>query len=327
MRSWQVVVASSAASAAIVAAASLYGAAEVTRSRRCAHRDDPDAWGLPCREIEYAAPDGLRLRAWLARSDHGRAAVIVAHGHGGNRHTTLAYASFLYPEFTLLLPDLRAHGDSAGGLTSVGYRERLDLIGAARFLRALGYGPIGVLGISMGGATAILAAADSPDIDAVVSDSSFACLRFAVREAARLRGYPGPITRPLANLSCLIAALRLRHRPRAADPVLAVGALAPRPILLIHGEADRLILVEDAHALYRAAGEPKELWLLPEVGHARGLEAAPETYRQRVLGFFRRWLGTAALSRPSGARPLQAGSADVGQPAAEASPNQMDQVA
>ena len=109
--------------------------------------------------------------------------------------------------------------------------------------------------------------------------------------------------------------------------MLAVGALAPRPILLIHAEAERLILVEDAHALYRAAGEPKELWLLPDVAHARALEVAPESYRQRVLGFFRRWLMEPAPSTRSGARPLQAGPANVGQPAAEAGPNQMDQVA
>jgi pimeloyl-ACP methyl ester carboxylesterase len=328
MRSWQVLLGSTAASAAIVAAAGLYGAAEVTRSRRSSHRDDPDAWGLPCREIEYSAPDGMRLKAWLAPTAESRAAIIVVHGHGGNRHTTLAHSALLYPEFTVLMPDLRAHGDSAGDLTSIGYRERLDLIGAARYLRALGYGPVGVLGVSMGGATAILAAAECPEIDAVVSDSSFACLRFAVREAARLRGYPGPITRPWANLSCLVAALRLRHHPQAADPVLAVAAIAPRPLLLIHGEADELILVEAAHALHRAAGEPKELWLLPHVAHARALESAPEAYRERVQDFFRRSLLAAGPTRvESGSGALQARALDVGQPAAQASPNQMDQVA
>src|SRR5205823_8740962 len=108
-------------------------------------------------------------------------AVVVVHGHGGNRHTSLAYASCLYPDLTLLLPDLRGHGDSEGRHTSVGYYERYDVIGAATYLRSLGYGPIGVLGISMGGATAILAAAESDAIDAVAADSSFAALRHAVR--------------------------------------------------------------------------------------------------------------------------------------------------
>ena len=300
MRPWQLLLGGTAASAAVVAAASLYGASQVIRPRRCDHRDDPDAWDLPCREVAFTAPDGVRIKAWLAVSDVSRAAVVVAHGHGGNRHTTLAYASFLFPRYSVLLPDLRGHGESDGDLTSVGYHERLDLIGAARFLRDLGYGPVGVLGISMGAATAILAAADSPDISAVVADSSFACLRYAVREGARRRGYPRPITGSLAYLSCLTAALRLGHPLRAADPIQAVSAIAPRPLLLIHGQSDDLILVEDAQALYAAAREPKELWVLPNVAHARALEAAPDDYRDRVLGFLGR---TLAEDAPPGGAP------------------------
>src|SRR5205823_13428472 len=122
-------------------------------------------------------------------------------------------------------------------------------------------------------------------ISAVVSDSSFAALRHAVREGARLRGYPGPITRPLAYLSCLTAAWRLRYPMRAGDPLGAVAAIAPRPILFIHGESDAFILVDNAEALYAAAGEPKQLWLLPGVQHARALEVDAETYRDRVMGF------------------------------------------
>ena len=270
---------------------SLYGASQVTRPRRSDHRDDPAGWGLPCEEVELRAADGVRLRAWLARAS-GPAAVVVLHGFGGNRHTSLVQSSFLYPEFTLLLLDLRGHGESDGRDTSVGYHERLDAIAAAEYLRAVGYRPIGVFGVSMGGATAILAAADSPAIDAVVADSPFAMLRHAVREGARRRGYPARVSGPLAYLSCRTAAWRLGHRFGAGDPVACVAAIAPRPLLLIHGEADTLIRVDNAHALYAAAGEPKELWLLPEIEHARAIEADGEAYRERVSDFFRRWLRT-----------------------------------
>jgi fermentation-respiration switch protein FrsA (DUF1100 family) len=219
--------------------------------------------------------------------------VIVLHGFGGNRHTALAHSSFLYPEFSLLLLDLRGHGESDGRVTSVGYYERLDVIGAAQYLQDLGYRSIGVLGVSMGGATAILAAAECPAIDAVVADSSFAELRHAVREGARRRGYPATLSGPLAYLSCRTAALRLRHRYGAGDPVACVAAIAPRPLLLIHGEGDTFIRVDNAHALYAAAGEPKELWLLPDIEHAGAMESDCEAYRQRVDAFFRRWLATS----------------------------------
>ena len=274
---------------AIVVGFALYGSTQMISPRRSDHRDDPAGWGLPCEEVELRASDGVRLNAWLARGT-GQAAIVVLHGFGGNRHGSLSFASFLYPEFTLLLLDHRGHGESDGRHTSIGFHERLDAIGAAAYLRSLGYGPIGVFGMSMGGATAILAAAESPLIDAVVADSSFATLRAAVREAARRRGYPRPVTGALAYLSCRTAAWRLRHRLGAGDPLACVAAIAPRPILLIHGEADDLIRVDHAHALHAAAGDPKELWLLPNIEHAGAMEADCETYKQRVASFFRDWL-------------------------------------
>jgi uncharacterized protein len=277
---------STAIATSLVAGLTIYGASQVTSPPRSEHRDDPCSWGLPCETIEFAAADGVRLSGWLARAPADRAAVIVAHGHGANRHTSLAYASFLFPEHSVLLPDFRAHGDSSGQLSSVGYHERQDLIGAARYLRALGYQRIGVLGISMGAAAALLAAAESPEIDAVVADSSFSVLRHAVREGARLRGYPSSIVRPLAYLSCRTAAIWLRYPMRSGDPINAVKRIAPRPLLLIHGDADTFILPEEARALHAAAGDPRELWLLPGVGHARALEAVGVTYRDRVMEFF-----------------------------------------
>lgn len=325
MRLLTCVLGSAATTVGVVAAASLYGASQVIRPRRCEHRDDPASWGLACEDLSLDTPDGVRLSAWLARATSSRAAIIIAHGHGGNRHTTLAYASFLYPDFTVLMPDLRAHGESEGRLTSVGYHERLDLVASARHLRELGYGPIGVLGISMGGATAIQAAAETDEIDAVVSDSSFAALRYAVREAARLRGYPPAVVSPLAYLSCLTAAWRLRHPMTAADPLGAVRAIAPRPLLLIHGQADDLIRVDNARALYEAAGEPKELWELPAVTHARAIEAHPLCYRDRVLGFFRQHLGGGRIG--SGPRTLEARSLQIGQPTADAGAGEVDEVA
>jgi uncharacterized protein len=291
VRTRNALIAGAAAGAAALAGLSLYGAYQVISPRRSGHRDDPAVWGLACEEVCFQAADGIRLAAWLARAPESRAAVIVIHGHGGNRHTSLAFAGHLYPAFTLLLPDLRGHGDSAGRHTSAGYLERLDVAGAADYLRGLGYERVGVLGISMGAATAILAAAASKSIDAVIADSSFARLRHAVREGARIRGYPGPITRPLAYLCCQTAALRLRYPMRAGDPLVAIGAIAPRPLLLIHGEEDDLIRVDNARALYSAAGEPKELWVLPGVGHGQAIEAEPEGYRKRTLEFFRRSLG------------------------------------
>ena len=252
-----------------------YGHRQITHAHRNDFRDDPARWGMgAAEEIDLTARDGIRIHSWLFRSPSAKASVIVLHGHGGNKHTCLPLARMLYPAFNILLLDHRGHGDSAGLRTTIGYEERLDVHGAVDVLEARGLGPVGIFGMSMGGATAILAAAEDPRIAVVVADSPYARLRWAVRQSAVLRGYPRPLTRTIAFLVCLSTALHLRYRMQAFDPVEVIGRIAPRPILLIHGVEDEIIPVASAHALYERAGEPKELWLLDGLKHCKAVEEA-----------------------------------------------------
>lgn len=271
-----------------LAALGLYGSTQLVRPPRCTYWDRPANWGLPWEEVAFPSADGLRLRGWLIPQERSRAAVIVLHGHGGNKDSSLPPAAFLHPSFTVLCYDARGHGESEGDRTSLGYQERLDVQGAVAFLRGRGYGPIGALGLSMGAATAIIAAAHQPEIAAVVADCPFATLRSPLGAAIRQRGYPlAPV---LATLVQCAAALRLGCRPGDLDPVRFVGRIAPRPLLLIHGADDDLIPVHNAYALYAAAGEPKELWIVPGARHAECYPAGGVAYHERVRRFFVRAL-------------------------------------
>jgi uncharacterized protein len=152
----------------------------------------------------------------------------------------------------------------------------------------------------MGGATAILAAAEDPRIAAIVADSPYARLRWAVQQSAVLRGYPALLTPAIAYLGCLTTSLHLRYRMRAFDPVEVVDQIAPRPLLLMHGTEDEIVPVASAHALFARAGEPKELWLIEGLKHCRALEEANEQFKARVVGFFDRWLAAADHGAPTG---------------------------
>jgi hypothetical protein len=66
----------------------------------------------------------------------------------------------------------------------------------------------------------------------------------------------------------------------------AVGKLAPRPLLMIHGGADAYIKPEMAESLFKKARHPKEYWLVDGAKHNQALQVAGEEYRQRVLKFF-----------------------------------------
>ncbi|HJX38406.1 MAG TPA: alpha/beta hydrolase, partial [Anaerolineae bacterium] len=79
-----------------------------------------------------------------------------------------------------------------------------------------------------------------------------------------------------------------------SDPLRWVDKIAPRALFLIHGEEDPYVSVEDVRRLYQRAGEPKELWIAPGAGHRRVDQVYPDEYRERVLGFFDRYLAKSA---------------------------------
>jgi uncharacterized protein len=288
--------------ASFVAAVAEYGHRQITRSHRTDFRDDPERWGLSAaRELDLVCRDGMRVHGWLFRSPEAAGTVIVLHGHGGNKHTVLPIAQMLYPRYHVLLMDHRGHGDSQGGRTTIGFEERLDVHAAVDYLIEEGMGPVGIYGMSMGGATAILAAAEDPRIVAIVADSPYGRLRWAVGQVARLRGYPPGIAKVVAWIGCFATALHLRERMRSFDPLEVVGQLAPRPLLLTHGTEDDIIPVSSAYALYERAGEPKELWLQEGLKHCQSLDECYDEFRERIVSFYDRWLAAAEHGTPSSA--------------------------
>jgi pimeloyl-ACP methyl ester carboxylesterase len=293
--------------AGFVALLGEYGHRQITLSRRSDFRDDPLRLGLTtAEEVELTAEDGIRLKSWLFGSPTATSSVIALHGHGSNRHQLLPVARMLYPAFHVLLLDHRGHGESGGLHTTIGYEERLDVPPAVDVLLERGLGPVGIYGMSMGGAIAIQAAAEDPRIAAVLVDSPFARLRWAVQQSANLRGWPRQITPFLAYVGCMTTALHLHYRMHAFDPVEVVDRIAPRPLLIVHGTEDDVVPVASAHALYGRAAEPKELWLLDGLKHCKALDECYDAFQARARDFFDRGLNRPQVGRPA---PAPAGAA------------------
>jgi len=269
----------------------IYGARELLRRRPPDVQASPADYGLPYEEVSFPSRDGLILKGWFIPAPQPKGTVIFCHGHQGSMDPDLRYVpAFHQRGYNVLMFDFRGHGRSQGQYVSMGYFERLDLLGAVDYLRSRGIEKVGVLGFSMGGAVAISAAPQSEAIRAVVSDGGFARLEPTIAAGARERGLPTPLAYLMAKMTLLMADLFLRARLEKADPLRWVGKLAPRALLIIHGGLDPYVSVAEVQALYRAAGEPKELWLVPEAGHRAVDEARPDEYLERILGFFDRWL-------------------------------------
>lgn len=133
-----------------------------------------------------------------------------------------------------------------------------------------------------------MSAAETPDIKAVVADSPFETADRAVEEGfTRVTGLP---RFPFAPITLQFIEWRLGLSPGDVAPVDHVAAISPRPLLIIHGAADTEVSPDNSKALFAAAGEPKELKLLPGIEHARGMRDLPTQYSELILGFFDRYL-------------------------------------
>lgn len=251
----------------------------------------PSDYGLPYERVSFASYDGTILRGWLVPAIHPRATVIFCHGRAGSKAPDLIYVpQFRQHGFNVLLFDFRAHGESDGDKSSVVYYERRDLLAAIAYLQNRGIKEVGLMGFSMGAAVAIATAPLSEAVRAVIADSGFAELHTILVTYLQQSGILRPLASSLTTLIIGAASLRLRCDLTDADPIRWVGRIAPRPLLLIHGEQDQGIPVSDAYRLYKAAGDPKELWVAPMAEHRCADKVCPEEYMTKVLSFFASWL-------------------------------------
>lgn len=276
----------------VVALAVWYASDQIIRRRRPDKTANPAEYGLKYEDVTFTTEDGIPLRGWWIPAQDAARAVIFLHGHAGSMDPDLKYVPWFHERgIPVLMFDFRGHGRSGGKHVSMGYFERRDLLAAEKFLLERGYDRIGVLGFSMGGAVAISGAPLAQNIRGVVADGSFVWLRDAIYEGMRERGIPGSVAKPLAYLALKAAGWRLGADLEDADPGLWAGKIAPRALLLIHGNQDPYTSTEEVRAMYAAAGDPKELWIVPEAGHRNVDEVEPEAYKQKVLDFFERYLG------------------------------------
>ena len=248
----------------------------------------PGDIGLAYEDVRFTTDDGVTLAGWLIPAGREtRAAVIVMHGFSGHRLPELAaFVPWLHERYHVLQFDFRGHGGSGPAAVTLGSHERRDVAAAVRFLESRGLGPIGLFGISMGAATAIVSAPDLP-VAAVVADAAYAELHHPVGNRMGELGYPWSTL----GARLIVTAVSLRTRTRLADPIRKVARIAPRGLLVIVPQEDRLIDARQGERLFEAAREPKELYVVPGAGHAEAYAVAPEAYRSRVLDFLERHLG------------------------------------
>ncbi len=225
--------------------------------------------------------------------------MILLHGMDGTDTSSfLPRARFLYEAgYTSLSEDMRAHGFSGGQRIGLAFEEPRDASAAIDWVLSqadLGDRPLALFGISMGGAVAIRTAAERPEVDAVISSCAFASIDRMIAQGMRLMGSPEWMITVFGPYSQLGMRTLYGVWPAQASPLRDIPAVSPRPVLIMHGDADSQIPVANAYALAEAGGENVELWIVEGAEHfifkVNGDAPEDAFYREKVLAFLERAL-------------------------------------
>ena len=237
--------------------------------------------------VRFKTRDGVTLagRFFPGKS---RSTIILSHGYGDSQDQMLLWADFLHAAgFSVFTYDMRSRGESGGDAVTLGAREQFDLISVVDYLVTrpdVEPKKIGALGVSLGGSVTILAAAQDARIAALVDDSGFSDAANVV--STSFRTFLHIPAFPFAPVTIRFAQWRMGANMNEVRPVAHIGAISPRPLLIIHGLDDTAVPPDNSTRNYAAAGEPKEIWWVPGAKHVRAFDLEPGEYKQRVTQFF-----------------------------------------
>jgi uncharacterized protein len=223
----------------------------------------PVELGLAFEDVRLIAEDGVRLQAWFLPVRDAQWTVLVSHGNAGNIGDRLDRALLMQARLraNVFLYDYRGYGSSEGSPDEEGtYR---DARAAYRWLVAekqIAAERLVIFGESLGCAVSLDLALAHPAA-ALVLEAPFT----SIRDMAR--------TTPLFALAPFV---RTRYDNLARVPGLRM------PLLVVHGDRDRIVPLAQGRRLFDAAPEPKRFHAVAGAGHNDAYVVGGQSYWDEV---------------------------------------------
>lgn len=242
---------------------------------------------IPYESVYITSYDGLQLFGRYYHVRDGAPLQIQMHGYRGTAMRDLCGGNKLAREAGLntLVVDQRAHGRSQGRVITMGVKERQDCLSWARYAAAR-FGPetpMTLVGVSMGAAT-VLMASDLPlpeNVRGIIADCPYSSPEAIIWDVLGKMGLSPGLFYPLLSLAARVYG---DFRPEAASALESVKR-TKLPILLIHGEDDRLVPCEMSRDLAAAGGDKVTLATFPGAGHGLSYIADQARYAALVTDF------------------------------------------
>ena len=223
--------------------------------------------------------------------------MIVAHGYTSSKWDEWymkPVANILARNnFNVAVFDMRAHGESDGEETTLGYREVDDIGVIINYLKKRGLANrLGIIGYSMGGAVALMSLARYEELKAGVADSPYIDIRASGKRWINRVGAP---LRYILLASYPLIMRLTASRTGASPEKLVMYQYAQsinKPLLIIGGQQDDLVAIDEIKKFYdevRKVNKNVELWETSSK-HVSEIQDYPREYEERIVSFFNRWL-------------------------------------
>jgi len=248
----------------------------------------PASFQLPFEELSFASKDGTALKGWWVPVDNPRGTVVLVHGLNRSRIEMVKKVPFLHAHgWNALLFDLRHHGESGGEASTFGRYEKDDVHAATELARRKSAVPVVLWGVSLGAASATLAAAEDPAVAGLICDSSYRSLRDTVAHHMTLartwRWWMRIVPAwPVGDEVVYWIGRRGRFDPDAVDVQAAAARLGRRPALFVCNSGDRRMPSEIAFDLKAAAGDHASVLVVPGNSHGGAYRDGTAAYERAV---------------------------------------------
>src|SRR5256886_2582084 len=253
---------------------------------------DPPASSIAAthEDVTFKSRDGIVLKGWWFAVPRADRAVVIVHGRGRNRVNSdfmpAAIARLLLVHgYSVLLFDLRGHGESGGTRYTLGIEEPRDILAAIDLAAGradIERARVAVIGESLGGGSVLMTVQADPTIGPVVTDSAFADGNTVVSESAtKYTNLPAWFTPGIVLMSRIFLGLDIGQ----VTPAKVVAGHSERAFLFIQCVEDQTVLMHHGLDLRAASTNPRsELWLGPACDHAPALAAPPGEWGDASAG-------------------------------------------
>ena len=257
------------------------------------YREDMEKWARMTREMPHedvcvTSFDGLTLRGKYYEYAPGAPIELMLHGYRGSAERDMPGGALRSHRVgrSALVVDQRACGSSDGSVITFGIHERRDCLTWVNFMIEK-FGPdvqIILTGISMGGATVMMAAGeDLPDnVIGILSDCGYTSPREIICKVIRQLHLPARVLYPIVKLGARLFG-RFDLEETSAEEALQ---RCKKPVIFFHGEADDFVPCEMSRTCFDACASRKMLVTVPDAGHGLAYPVAPERYVQALKDFF-----------------------------------------